>query len=472
MTARFARATGKEGGRLKKLLAASALAVTLAVSAHVPLAAAQTVPQGTIEAFIGTNLINVQNYPANTSVTIQVIRRGLVVGSVTGTTDAEGFTEFNHGGGGQVSEGGDCFAPPSTPDVLPGDTVRAVAGTVNNSAVVRNIGINFDAISTNVKNGTITVSGHARSMANAPIANGDVLELRLNKGSADRWDTGPGLDQDRPGRKDLRVDIGADRKANGVFTRVLRVGSQDARDWKNTPGEVSLEWSEAPPAGDEEVDPPAIFVADEAEGEALLGCPPLAEYAVKSSSPGVVNKAFIAGNAPLNLSGVAFNASRVSVTLDDRSPLTPAITRVVNLQPAEEVQNWQASFTNAQLGRLKDGMLTARATYTVNGQNLAGENATATFAGQNLNVLKDTVAPRRAPAATPKAGVYQRAISVSLKAPAGTKIHYTVNGSRPTARSREFVRPIRVTGTQTIKAVAVDKAGNAGPVGAYRYVIR
>ncbi len=462
------------GGKLKKALAASVLAVALTIPALAPPASAQAAPQGTIEAFIGTNLVNVQGYPANEEVTIQVVRNDLVVGSVTGNTDGTGFVEFNHAGGG-APPAGDCFTSDATPDIVAGDTIRTVylddlGNEVVQSEVVRDVGINFDTISTNVKNGTITVSGHARSLADAPIAPGDILELRLNKGSADRWDTGPGLDQDRPGRKDLRVDIGENLRANGTFTRVLKVGTQDARDWRNSPGEVGLEWSAAAPAG-EEVNPPAIFVADEGGGEAILGCPPLGEYAINNSNPNVINKAFVGGNGNLVLRGASFDASNVRVTLNDRNAATAPV--VVDVQPAAAgAQNWAASFTNAQVEALRDGMLTATAVYTVSGQDVSGADITRNFRGENLRILKDVVAPARAPVATPKAGVYNRAISVKLNAQAGTKIHYTVNGSRPTANSRVYTRPIRVTGTQRIKAVAVDRAGNTSPIGVYFYRIR
>lgn len=458
---------------MKKALAASVLAAALAIPALAPPASAQAAPQGTIEAFIGTDLVDLQGYPADTEVAIQVVRRGIVVGSVTGTTDADGFVEFNHAGGGQVSEGGDCFAPPSTPDIVAGDTIRTVyldglGNEVVQSEVVRNVGINFETISTNVKNGTITVSGHARSLAAAPINPGDVLELRLNKGSTDRWDTGSGLDQDRPNRRDLRVDIGENLRANGTFTRVLKVGTQDARDWQRSPGEVALEWSAAAPAGEEEeVNPPAIFVADEAGGEAIAGCPPLGEYAVKSSNVKAINKAFVGGNANFVLSGVSFDASEVAVTLNG------VAAQSVVLSAPDGVQTWTARFSNQQIeGIRKEGMLVARAVYTVNGIDVAGNPATATFGGQNLRILKDTVAPARAPVARPKPGLYNRAISVSLKAQAGTTIRYTVNGSRPTVRSRVYTRPIRVTGTQRIKAIAIDRAGNMSPVGSYLYRIR
>lgn len=451
------------GGKLKKALAASAIAAMLAIPILSSPAPAQTA-NGTIEAFIGTNLVNVQGYAPDTDVTIQVIRKGIVIGTVTGPTGPDGFAEFNHAGGGQVSEGGDCFAGPSTPDIQPGDTIRTLQGGVENSAVVRDVGINFDKISTNVKEGKITVSGHARSRANAELTPGaDVLELRLNKGSADLWD--------QSNRKDLRVDVGANLKPNGTFTRVLNVGRQDARDWSNNPGEVSLEWSAAAPAGEEEVDPPAIFVSDEAGGEAILGCPPLAEYGVNGSNPNVINKKFIAGNKPLNMRGVSFNASEVSVTLNDRRAATAPVTKTVTLDPTAGAQAWNAAFTNAEVGRLKDGKLTARATYTVEGQDANGANATATFTGKNLQILKDTVAPGK-PRVNPKPGVYQRAISAKLRAQRGTSIHYTVDGRRPTANNRRYVRPIRVTATQRIKTIAVDRAGNSSAIGSFRYVIR
>lgn len=442
------------GIKVKKAVATVSFAALLALPAFALPALAADIPPaggGTIEAFVGSNLVNVQGYPAGEQVTIEVLRKDVLVGKVSGTTDADGFIEFNHAGGGQVSEGGDCFEPPATPDIVAGDVIQTknVAGEITGSATVRDIGVNFGAIKTNTVNNTITVSGHARNTANARIAQGDVLELRLNKGSANNWDSND--------RRDLRVDVGRNLDANGNFTRVLRVAHNDAVDWKNNPGEVGLEWSAAAPAGDEEVNPPSIFVADEAGGEAIVGCPPLAEYGIKKSSVKAINKAFVAGNADLVLSGVSFDASAVNVTLNG------VAADSVALSSPDGIQRWTARFSNAKVGAMRNGMLTARATYAVE---------TATFNGANLKILKDTVAPRGTAKATPQPGVYNRAISVRLSSPAGTEVHYTVNGSRPTARSREFVKPIRVTGTQTIKAVVVDRAGNVGPAKAYRYVIR
>ncbi len=475
MTTGQTTALEKGGSRWRKLLAASVLAAALAIPTLVSTAAAaDNVTAGrTIEAFTGTNLVNVQNYPANRSVTIAVLRNGVLVSSVTGKTDATGFAEFNHVGGGQVSKGGDCFKPPVSPDIMPGDTIRTrtagdPAGRFDR-AVVRDIEVDFETIAVGAS--TITISGRVNPDATAAtgVAPGtDILELRLNKGDRnDLWDTGPGLDQDRPGRRDLRVDIGENVQPGGTWTRVLNVGSQDAQNWENFPGEVSLEWSEAPPAGDEEVDPPAIFVADEAEGEALLGCPPFAENAVTMSNPKVINKANVGKG--LRLAGISKDASAVSVTLDDNNAATAPIELAATRRAAYVAgfQTWRTDAMTARqlrlLGLLKDGRLTARATYTIGG---------ASVSGVNLRILKDTIAPAKAPSATPRPGFYPRTQLVTLDSQPGTVIRYTLNGKRPTANSPVYRKQIKISKTRTIKAISIDRAGNRSPVGVYRYVIR
>ena len=109
-----------------------------------------------------------------------------------------------------------------------------------------------------------------------------------------------------------------------------------------------------------------------------------------------------------------------------------------------------------QLRTLNDGTLTA----------------SASIGGPDLRILKDTVAPTRAPTATPRPGTYDRAQLVALSSPAGTEIHYTLDGSAPTLADPVAARQIRIASTKTIKAAAFDQAGNKGPVGIFRYVIR
>lgn len=278
----------RNGGVAKKVLATSLVGAVLAGSALIGSAQAEVTGGQTIEAFIGTNLVGLYGYTPGEEVRLEVIRNGQVIGHATKTasmpviddpstpdedeSDPGGFIEINHGG----TEAGDCFDSEFTPNIRPGDTLQTTSVSVPpdgassgvDSDVVRDLGVKFNQITTNTRTDKITVSGHARSTAAAPIVpRRDVLELRLNKAGENPWE-GTG------GRTDLRVDIGRNLDAQGNFTRVLRVSHNDAVDWKRNPGEVALEWSQAA-AGEVEALPPAIFVADKGPGVAA-GCPPLA----------------------------------------------------------------------------------------------------------------------------------------------------------------------------------------------------
>ena len=92
-----------------------------------------------------------------------------------------------------------------------------------------------------------------------------------------------------------------------------------------------------------------------------------------------------------------------------------------------------------------------------------------------MSLLKDIVAPRR-PKASPDGGTYSRRQAVSLSAQPGSQIRYTLGTRQPAPRLRTGNvyrgRQIRITATQTLKAIAVDKAGNVSPVTKQRYVIR
>src|SRR5207302_977291 len=80
--------------------------------------------------------------------------------------------------------------------------------------------------------------------------------------------------------------------------------------------------------------------------------------------------------------------------------------------------------------------------------------------------------PPAAPVATPAAGTYTSAQSVTLSdADSGTTIHYTVDGSTPTANSATYLTPIAVGSSETVKAVAVSGLGTPSPAASFAYVI-
>ena len=161
------------------------------------------------------------------------------------------------------------------------------------------------------------------------------------------------------------------------------------------------------------------------------------------------------------LSGVSEDASAVSVSLDDADPATPPVTAAAVLSAAAGAQTWTATLAAADVRGLDDGVLTASATFTV---------ASGPVTGTTLDVVKDTVAPA-APTATPGAGTFAARELVALRSADPTaRIHWTTAASVD-AGSPLYTGPIVVASTQTIRALAVDRAGNAGPAASWRVVI-
>ncbi len=196
-------------------------------------------------------------------------------------------------------------------------------------------------------------------------------------------------------------------------------------------------------------------------GGPAVGCEgsPAASYAVTSSSRKAVNIANLARD--LTLSGVSQDASAVSVSLEDKSGKTVSVPATLSGTPS--AQSWTATIPASEVATLSDGMLSASGSYTL---------PEATISGANLKVLKDTVAPKL-PKATPRAGTYHRTQLVSLETnSANNKIYFSKDGSRPGVNSRLFGNQIRVSATQTIKALTVDRAKNKSDIARFRYVIR
>jgi hypothetical protein len=209
-----------------------------------------------IEVQTGSNLVILDHYPANADVLVEVERQGFVIGSTTKQTDADGLLELNHTG---VI---DCFDGPSSPDIRPGDVLRATLpnGTEDTSRVR---GVWIDDVQFGVPSAnSITVSG--RVSLGGPtrvVPNTDVLELRINKDSA--WAG--------TGRIDKREDIGGSVNPNGTWSHVMTAANAaDVAEARNS-SEVFLEWS-----GGGEAEASEITVAEpEGPPEEPLDCPPL-----------------------------------------------------------------------------------------------------------------------------------------------------------------------------------------------------
>ena len=84
--------------------------------------------------------------------------------------------------------------------------------------------------------------------------------------------------------------------------------------------------------------------------------------------------------------------------------------------------------------------------------------AVANYFAASVSVLINrTLTPRvAAPTFTPPAGTYVGSVSVAISsATSGASIHYTTDGSAPTAASALYAGPIAVTRSTTIRAIAV-----------------
>ena len=85
--------------------------------------------------------------------------------------------------------------------------------------------------------------------------------------------------------------------------------------------------------------------------------------------------------------------------------------------------------------------------------------------GDQPGPQRDTVAPA-APTASLPGGEIALPQTIHLN---GENVRYTTDGSEPTVASTPYAGGISVTSALTIKAIAVDAAGNVSPVAAFAY---
>ena len=73
--------------------------------------------------------------------------------------------------------------------------------------------------------------------------------------------------------------------------------------------------------------------------------------------------------------------------------------------------------------------------------------------------------------AEPSGGLFKEPVVVSLSAEKGTRVYYTIDGSRPTTRSDRYSKPVRFTRSGVLRFFAVDEAGNKEGVREESYII-
>lgn len=433
MTERYTNILEK-GGKLKKLLAASVVALALGATLATPSWAAVNGDDRNLEVDYSLEFVLLEGYPTNTDIKVDVIRNGVTIGTFTGQAseptrlNAPSTLEINHVGGGQYPNG-DCWNAPATPDILPGDKIQATVGDPANGDVdytfVRDLTFTEDTASGNV-------SGYARGVENA----GDFdVTAPLTLGIDDF------LEAKRVAATTERVFI-EPAAADGTFNNVNVPGSG---------GDVTLQYVKAS-AGVNAVESTVAGPDGPTGGPATPECPALAQTAITSVTPNAINLANATSN--VTVSGVVQNGATVSLAMG------------ANSYPVNSANGtWTATIAAADLQQ--------------------GSNSiTATFSGpgapgpQTRTITKDTEAPGLA-TATPGGGLSNTTQHVSLGLPAGengAQIRYTRgtgNFPDPTANSGTIYnnQQIEIASSETIKTIVVDAAGNPGSVATFNYTI-
>lgn len=447
---------------MRKLLAIGATILLASVALASP-AWAQVAAGRAVTVFPDRDIVGATGYQVGQDMTIQVFRNGVKIGERIATAQdlgAEGVGfEVNHLGFAD----GDCWTG-VTPDIIAGDQVVVIVdGVETTNVTVPTIGYDpgfpVEVAAGNIGQfpgaqvGDVVLEGTGLNVDGTPI---DVAALAS-------------LARIQPNPRYRAEPNSIEALGNGAWRATFRVPYQDVdnRDGLNDAQKKQAILD----AAHEMAFTPNLqetYIAENGEpGGPALGCEavaPRSANAVTAFDDEFVN----IGSGSLVVSGTAIAETQsVSVSISDEAGNT--ITRNVaggNLSAAGPGgKTWtvtvprNAPNSSNDLAALSDGKLTVAGTYTGGGIN-----------GATKSIIKDTVAPAK-PTATPGAGRYERVQRVTLSAENGTNIHYTVDGSRPTAGSRTFRAPIPVTATQTIKSIAVDGAGNRSQVAGFRYTI-
>jgi hypothetical protein len=416
-----------------------------------------------ITVFHNIDFVAIFGYgPVGDIVTVDVIRDGVTIGTATGPTvdtpEGPGL-EVNHGPVGDPQPG-DCWEG-HTPDIQPGDRIVVTQGADTDEVTVDDIRFT-EAPFEDPTNGDILVRGIAKQFDGTPIP-------------ASRLDSAEFREGQFRGTPDEVVDTPG---VAGGFTIVYHAPYELERNRDNLNEaqrkQALLGDGHAIGFGHVEPLPLESMLVDgvaELPGPAL-GCEasPSARYAVTAFTPASVNAATIGGG--VTLSGVSQDAAAVSVSLNDEDPNTAAVVAHGTLSAPDGTQTWSASFSADQIATLADGTITATGSYTV---CCDSAGSPASIGGLTRSILKDTVVPA-APTASPPGGLYRGTQSVELTAEPGAQIRYTTgldpaSTPDPTRTSTLYTGGISVTATETVKAIAIDRAGNISSTSSSHYEI-
>lgn len=484
--------------RPSRRASAVGLALALPLVAAPAVAAIGPVSAGhEISVFPGIDMVGAAGYDGD--VVIEVWRDDVRVGTSGAPADGA-LLELNH-------DGPPCWSG-VTPDIIAGDEVRVMdAGTLDSADPVgeamtvanidaepaRLVALDADGVANDlVMTGTASNDEGTAALPLAEIS----AELVQPAWRDNGWDSralgtvpGTGIPATTATFADgadgvhFYDPVGPENPLGNHWTAV----------WKNMPephGTLALSGEQVVIAGVEGAGGITLMDAEDASGPGV-GCPAAAADAVVSTTPSAAGIAFVTGTTDLQVTGTAYNAAAVRVTVDDADGDTtdaatvtatlsdPAGTGDTTEPVAPRPQTWSAAVPNGAFDRLADGDLLVSAQFDrvvekrVDTTDEAGTTTTrythevSTLPGRTHTLLKDTVAPAT-PTATPPGGRYTETQAVRLSAADEVRevVRYRLGPDLagtpdPTASSPRATGPVQVTTRQTLKAAAFDAAGNA-----------
>jgi hypothetical protein len=429
--------TARRGHRLLPVVATAVVAFALAAGAAEAAIVNPPANGHGVLVFPVRDFVTGTGYTAGQKVTVNVVRNGVVIGTANATADGTGTVLVNH-------PGGDCWLN-TTPDIMAGDVAEILTDAVTpvgDATTTANVVVTQPA--TNVA-GTVVVKGTAKDAAGNPLPFGELQQRMISK---TLFNVNGRRDLRAPGDGTLSYDAPGSINWTATYT-----GLSAADIAIMTAAESRMLWLGPTPLL---VNQSTLYEFGQIPGP-VAGCAaPLAATGITSVSRTVVNSANV--GTDLAVSGVAQSAA-ISVVV--KTPAGVANAAVLSPGPAG-TETWSATIPAAQLAALPQGPFAVTATFTGLGAPAAPDTRTVT---------KDTVAPP-APTATPAAGTFDAAQAVTLSdADPTAQIHFTVDGTMPTAASPILMGQLQVTASQTIQALAVDPAGNAGPVASFAFTV-
>ena len=438
---------GARNARRRTRAAISAAAVLAAAATIAAPAGAAVGGSHVVAVLPATQGLELSGYPVNDALNVHVIRHGVTIGSATGTTTPDRKDPNN----GVLNVAGG--APPcwtgSTPQILPGDEVTVDdGGTGLDSMIVQNVA------ATSLERDPVT--GHILVHGFAVAPGGGEYDATTFAASVQARitiaATGTPFSN---GRNSVRAGGG---KFDGTVSYDPPTATDPnpttwTADFPMSPLDAQLALGNKNFEGVFLVGVNELTIGRTPAGAS--GCAAPAADSVTSFDRSVVNASNV--ETPMTVSGVAEpGATNVSVVVSDTKGNTV-------VDPHATLSGGSFTTAGVDVSRLVDGTLTATPTFTVTGQ--------PDFVGATLTITKDVVAPP-APIAKPGPGAFPGPKSVTLADDDGTaSIHYTLTGNAPSSASPVYVSPIAIADTTTIRAMAVDQAGNESPAAAFTYTI-